>query len=88
MIEVETRDHERLKKVCDADIDGFWETVQPQADPLKWCGFSPLYTFLRALCPEVSLEGRVLRYQQWNIDPESVVSVAGMEFREIAGKRP
>jgi hypothetical protein len=44
---------------------------------LKWCGFSPLYTFLRAV-PEA--RGEVLRYQQWNIDDESVVSFAALEF--------
>ncbi len=82
MLEVESRDRERLEKVCEADVGGFWDLVQPQADPLKWCGFSPLYTFLTALEPVVSLEGSVLKYQQWSIDPESVVSFVGMEFRE------
>jgi AmmeMemoRadiSam system protein B len=82
MLEVESRDRKRLEKVCEADVDGFWDTVQPQADALKWCGFSPLYTFLTALGPLMSLEGRVLEYQQWSIDPESVVSFVGMEFRE------
>jgi hypothetical protein len=31
--------------------------------------------------------GRLLRYEQWNIDPESVVSFAAMEFHgEGAGQ--
>jgi AmmeMemoRadiSam system protein B len=82
MLEVESKDRKRLEKVCEADADGFWNIVQPQTDPLKWCGFSPLYTFLTALEPIASVEGRVLEYQQWSIDPESVVSFVGMEFRE------
>ena len=46
-------------------------------DDLKWCGASPIYTFLRAM-PDA--RGSLLHYQQWNIDPHSVVSFAGMRF--------
>ena len=56
----------------------FWDLVQPHHDDLKWCGSSPLYTFMRAV-PQA--RGELLRYQQWNIDPQSVVSFAGMAFR-------
>jgi hypothetical protein len=37
-----------------------------------------LYVFLRAAAPQ---GGELLRYEQWNIDEESVVSFAGMAFR-------
>jgi hypothetical protein len=34
--------------------------------------------FLRAAAPQ---GGELLRYEQWNIDEQSVVSFAGMAFR-------
>lgn len=77
MLEVQEQDLERLAAVCDGQSDEFFEQVAPEQDRLKWCGFSPLYTFLRAV-PEA--RGEVLRYQQWNIDDESVVSFAALEF--------
>ena len=45
----------------------------------KWCGSSPLYTFLRAV-PEA--RGRSLRYEQWNIDEASVVSFGALHFSD------
>ena len=80
MIQVESQDRERLARVCDNDMQGFLDLVQPQADGLKWCGFTPLYTFLASLKPIMNIRGRVLQYEQWNIDPESVVTFAGLEF--------
>jgi MEMO1 family protein len=77
MMEVAARDQSRLARVCAGDAGGFLDLVTPNGDDLKWCGYSPLYTFMRAL---PSARGRVLRYEQWNIDPQSVVSFAGMEF--------
>jgi hypothetical protein len=59
------------------DAAGFWEQVRENQDDLKWCGSAPIYTFLRAV-PEA--RGQLLHYQQWNIDPASVVSFAGMRF--------
>jgi len=56
---------------------GFWEQIREKRDDLKWCGASPIYTFLRAI---PGVEGNLLHYQQWNIDPQSVVSFAGMSF--------
>ncbi len=44
---------------------------------MRWCGYSQLYTFLKVVPQE---RGNVLRYEQWNIDEESVVSFAAMEF--------
>jgi hypothetical protein len=51
-------------------------------DELNWCGYSALYTFARAL-PRA--RGRILRYEQWNIDPQSVVSFASLEFSVPSG---
>ena len=78
MQEVEARDRARLGRICDGDASGFFELVAPNHDDLRWCGYSPLYTFLKAVS---GVRGEVLRYEQWNIDSESVVSFAGMEFR-------
>lgn len=77
MLEVKEADLARLAHVCTGDGTEFFELVKPEQDRLKWCGFSPLYTFLRAV-PEA--RGQLLRYEQWNIDEESVVSFAALEF--------
>ena len=74
---VARRDRSRIERMEQGDAAGFWEQVQENRDDLKWCGTSPIYTFLRAM-PET--RGSLLHYQQWNIDPQSVVSFAGMKF--------
>jgi MEMO1 family protein len=75
---VERRDHARLERVAAGDAGGFWDLVQEKGeDDLKWCGSSPIYTFLRAL-PQA--RGRLLSYEHWNIDDASVVSFGAMEF--------
>jgi MEMO1 family protein len=76
---VAERDRRRIDRISGGDADGFWDLVhENQRDDLKWCGSSPFYTFLRTV-PEA--RGRLLRYDQWNIDAESVVSFAAMTFR-------
>lgn len=82
MVEVGQRDRERLARVLEGDAAGFWDLIQQQGDDLKWCGASPLYTFLRTF---PGAKGELLRYQQWNIDDDSVVSFAGLAFRQAAG---
>jgi AmmeMemoRadiSam system protein B len=77
MAEVADRDRQRIARVAESDADGFWSLIQEKHDDLKWCGSAPLYTFLKVL-PEA--RGELLRYEQWNIDPRSVVSFAGMSF--------
>jgi MEMO1 family protein len=77
MLEVERRDRARIERAAAADAAGYWELIQENHDDLKWCGSSPLYTFLRAV---PGARGSLLRYDQWNIDPASVVSFAGMTF--------
>jgi AmmeMemoRadiSam system protein B len=78
MLAVDVRDRQRMERVAAGDAKGFWELVQENHDDLKWCGSSPVYTFLKVV-PEA--RGTVERYEQWNIDPQSVVSFAGMSFR-------
>jgi AmmeMemoRadiSam system protein B len=76
---VAERDRRRIDRIGSGDADGFWDLVhENQHDDLKWCGSSPLYTFLRVL-PEA--RGQLLRYDQWNIDADSVVSFAALAFR-------
>jgi hypothetical protein len=77
MAEVRQLDAERLRRVGEGDSAGFFELVKAEHDRLKWCGFPPLYTFLQAV---KGARGHVLRYDQWNIDEQSVVSFAALEF--------
>jgi hypothetical protein len=75
---VEKRDRDRLAALAAGDAASFWKLVADDGDrELKWCGSSPLYAFLRAV-PEA--RGTVLRYEQWNIDSQSVVSFAALAF--------
>jgi AmmeMemoRadiSam system protein B len=74
---VAQRDRTRIERMEHGDARGFWDLVQENQDDLKWCGSAPVYTFLKAV-PEA--RGELLRYQQWNIDEQSVVSFAGMRF--------
>jgi AmmeMemoRadiSam system protein B len=78
LLEVARRDHDRIDRLAAGDAAGFWTLVQEGGDDLRWCGASPLYAFLRAASPR---GGELLRYEQWNIDPASVVSFAGLAFR-------
>ena len=78
MLGVGARDRQRMDRVAAGDATGFWDLVQENRDDLKWCGSSPLYTFLKV---RPNARGTVERYEQWNIDAESVVSFAGMSFR-------
>ena len=77
MAVVAERDAVRIDRVTKGDADGFWERVQENRDDLKWCGSSPIYSFMRAV-PEA--RGTLQRYEQWNIDERSVVSFAGISF--------
>ena len=77
MEDVERRDQARIARMELGDARGFWELVRENQDDLKWCGSAPIYTFLKAV---PGARGSLLRYQQWNIDDESVVSFAGMRY--------
>jgi AmmeMemoRadiSam system protein B len=78
MTEVAERDRVRIDRMNQSDAQGFWELVQQNHDDLKWCGSAPVYTFLKA-APKA--RGQLRRYQQWNIDEQSVVSFAAVGFR-------
>jgi MEMO1 family protein len=71
------RDRGRIDRMESGDARGFWNLVQENRDDLKWCGSAPIYTFMNAV---PSARGKLLHYQQWNIDEQSVVSFAGMRF--------
>jgi AmmeMemoRadiSam system protein B len=78
MLEVAQRDSSRMDRIAAGDAAGFWELIRQNGDDLKWCGSSPFYTFMRV---RPDARGTVNRYEQWNIDAQSVVSFAGMTFR-------
>lgn len=81
MREVLAQDTARIERLCAGDTDGFVRLVQANQDDLKWCGYSPFYTFLRTMNRvRPHLQGRMLRYDQWNIDAQSAVSFAALEF--------
>jgi MEMO1 family protein len=74
---VSAKDHDRIERLQAGDAPGFWDMVQQRQDDLKWCGSAPLYTFLKAV---PAARAKLLRYEQWNIDEQSVVSFAGISF--------
>jgi AmmeMemoRadiSam system protein B len=78
MAAVAERDKRRIERLIASDPQGFWDLIQENQDDLKWCGSSPMYTFLKAV-PQA--KGTLRRYQQWNIDEQSVVSFAAIGFR-------
>jgi hypothetical protein len=73
---VRQRDQQRIERISASDAQGFWDLVKENKEDLKWCGSSPVYTFLKA----VNAQGTLHRYEQWTIDERSVVSFAGMSF--------
>jgi len=75
---VRERDKLRIERINASDPRGFWDLVKENKEDLKWCGSSPVYTFLKAV---PNTQGTLHRYEQWNIDEQSVVSFAGMSFR-------
>jgi AmmeMemoRadiSam system protein B len=77
LAEVESEDRARCTLLSSGDAGGFWAAVQRGGDPLRWCGASPLYTLLQAARPG---GGALLHYEQWNIDPRSVVSCGALAF--------
>jgi len=77
MDSVREQDQERLHLLCAGDPQGFFQLIQSRQDQLRWCGYSPFYTFLKVM-PQA--RGNILHYEQWNIDEQSVVSFAALEF--------
>jgi len=81
MLEVREQDERRLERIAAGDAEGFFELVHPEGDALNWCGYAPIYTFLRAMHTR-RVEGSVCSYEQWNIDEASVVTFAALHFQE------
>ncbi len=77
MTAIEMRDRQRIEQINSGDIRAYWSLVQEGQDDMKWCGSSPFYTFMKVM-PQT--RGELLHYQHWQIDPQSVVSFAGMRF--------
>jgi hypothetical protein len=78
MAAVAERDKSRIERMTQGDAPGFWDLIQQNQDDLKWCGSAPIYSFMKAV-PEA--RGTLKRYQQWNIDEQSVVSFAAVAFK-------
>jgi MEMO1 family protein len=77
---IELRDRDRLAQIQKGDIAGYWSRIQDGNDDLKWCGSSPLYTFMKV---NPGLRADLLDYYQWQIDPESVVSFSALRFEKL-----
>jgi MEMO1 family protein len=77
MVEVAARDRERIARIEAGDAAGLWTANQGHQDALKWCGTTPLYTFMKAV---PGARADLLRYEQWNIDDHSVVSFGALAF--------
>jgi AmmeMemoRadiSam system protein B len=77
LVDVAALDRERCERLVAGDPAGFWSRLSRRGDPLRWCGASPLYTLVAAVRPA---RGALLHYEQWNIDPESVVTCAALAF--------
>ena len=77
MEHVAQADRRRIGLLESGDAAGLWAAIQEDGDPLKWCGSAPLYTFLKAV---PTARARLLGYEQWNIDEQSVVSFGALAF--------
>ena len=77
MAQVEETDRARVEMLAAGDASAFWDDVAKRDAELKWCGSSTLYTFTQVY-PEA--RARLLHYEQWNIDPASVVSFGTVAF--------
>jgi MEMO1 family protein len=77
---VKERDELRIARVIVSDARGFWNLVKEnREDDLKWCGSSVIYSFMKAV-PRA--QGSLRRYEQWNIDEQSVVSFGAISFSD------
>jgi MEMO1 family protein len=82
---VKERDGQRIDRINASDARGLWDLVKENQDDLKWCGSAPIYTFMRAV---PTARGTLHRYEQWNIDENSVVSFAGISFAPATSRAP
>jgi hypothetical protein len=77
MLAIEQRDRKRIQCINAGDISGYWSLVQQGQDDLRWCGASPIYTFMKVM---PGLRSELLDYHQWQIDPLSVVTFGALRF--------
>jgi AmmeMemoRadiSam system protein B len=77
LVEVEERDRRRCELIGRGDAGAFWELLRQNGDDLRWCGASPFYALLKAV---PGLRSELRRYEQWNIDEQSVVSFGALAF--------
>ncbi len=77
LLRVRERDHDRIQSLNAGDATTFWEKIRENHDDLRWCGSAPFYSFLKIM---PNARGTLQHYEQWNIDPDSVVSFAGISF--------
>jgi AmmeMemoRadiSam system protein B len=79
---LEQEDREMLAPVLALDRLGFHERVWAAGDRNRICGFTPIYTLLALLEPELAGAGSadLLQYRQWP-DPRAVVTFASVVFR-------
>ena len=78
MLEVAERDQARIERVSSADAGGLLGSGAAESRRSEVVRIEPAYTFLKA-CARAP-RGNLRRYQQWNIDEQSVVSFAAMTF--------
>ena len=75
---VKQADREMLRHVEDVDAEGFRGYLAEENDRRRICGFSPIYTMLRAMRAE---RGRVVAHDHGEMDPVgSICSFASVVF--------
>ena len=81
MTVVRERDKLRIERINASDVRGFWDLVKENQDDLKWCGSSPIYTFMKAV-PQarercsVTNNGTLMK-AAWSASPESPLPFDG-----------
>ena len=80
MLAIADRDHARIAQITAGDIRSYWSLIQQGHDDIKWCGSSPFYTFLKVMPGVV---GKLAHYNQWQIDPYSVVTFGALHFEKM-----
>lgn len=75
---VSKADRQLMTAVENLDSDGFYHSIADKKDCYRVCGFSPIYTLLRAIDAE---RGQLLNYSNTVVDTQnSTVTFASMAF--------
>lgn len=67
-------DAARLATIARGDAAALWARATPRTDALSWCGTSSLYALLAA----TPLTAEQRAYEQWAIEPGSIVSATAL----------